>query len=1063
MENPVKRLNPFLRVAVIAGVERAVRLHIKRGDNLDTSDKKGATPLMLAAARKKKGIVHLLLAAGANPTVLDPEGNNALVHAEKGGCSDCIAMLRRALEVFRDSNKPVLDGTSDTLDLGSQLREVGFEGDWDKKSEDLSPDSKETEDEEPHAQEASSGEGESRFGELKASEGISEPSPVGLALKDEHKGALGALTTHEQGVYTKDPLPVIKPDPVEKVDESPGTLSLGDEPITPGFQDSKEVEAKEVAFKCDETIANESRVPRASPSASESRFDEPEKLTATVKPRHVSSTIKTEKRDVSTETTTFGVDEIRTKHSRPFVGQEPVAEEKKTSEIIDLDIEPLDTEDNWEEEPEAVAPEDNKTVSEEVRVLYEAISSHKAIDSDEDWDDINLFLPDRALPFIRVDGKAGVFRDLLFRALREGLVPEATLIKACLKEDDSRDEEAERILTYVLGDLGVVIDNVMDNGEPPFLSDPTIDEEYELVQAFEFAEDLASGQNDPLRFYVRSLKGKLLEAEEEISLARTIEEANTEALKALSCWPTGLAAVFEAADRVALGEADVEVFSSGAEPSEEHEERSINVRNDDEGEYVELDPVAASFVSAISKAKLMGNDFERIRSSLATAALSQDFLIELAKMAEYDTAGAEFAFALNRQSSARERMVLSNLRLAFSIAKKYRWSGLPFDDLVQEGNIGLMKAVDRYDWRRGFRFSTYATWWIRQQITRAIADKERVVRVPVHVHADARKILRDRKEFENRTGRQETERATSQRTGIPLDKVKFLLRTFADIVSLDKPIHDFEPTPLETLPDSDLSDPALAVEEASLRKILLDMLRELDERSQKVIILRFGLEGEESMTLEEVGRKFDVTRERIRQIESIALKKLSSPFKKEKLAVYMGEHFEFDSPTQTHPCKSSSRPAAKKTARKIDLMPSAPAAPHTLSEDPRGRLREGESFHPTLNMPNDPLAATRLRKSPRKVKAVPNRQSTFKAVPQFYEEPTSVNPSEELMSSRQKERLSTLLEDARDLGLSVEDTRSEGGRILVSLPAKPDAQVRKLARRMTANGFTLLFGTTYVK
>ncbi|WP_431025474.1 sigma-70 family RNA polymerase sigma factor [Halomonas sp. H5] len=1120
----MKSLNPFLRVAVIAGAEAAVKLHIQRGDNLDARDSNGATPLMLAAARKKKGVVRILLTAGANPTLLDPRGWSALVHAEQGGCHECISLLRWASEAFRESNKvdsvyqgpltkqadeatkkeaskreresgldkeeetettqaqctsdsaptveeqfaltapelntPMVDGvsarndrptielepiieadnSSDILDLGDRPLDAGFEDSWEDVSEAPDPESDETVDEEAHTLKASSGESESRFDELKAPRGIAEPCPVGLALKVEDKSTTVALTIHESGkVYAKGLLPVVKPEPVDEVDESPNTLSPRDEPLDPGFGDSREVGAGAVTSKCDETIANEARVPRASPSASKPRLGEPEESTAIIDPYSMSSEIKIEKQDVSVEHTTSGEDEVRTKAFRPFVSPESIGAEKEGSNVIDLDVKPLEFgfEDDWEEEPEAVPPEGNKAVAEEVRVLHEAIGKHKAIDSDEDWDDIDLFLPDRALPFSRNSGNSGVLRDLLLRALREGSVPEAILTKTCLKRDDSRDEEAERILTFVLGDLGVVIDNLLDTGEPPFLGDPNIDEEYELAEASDFAEDLASGKNDPLRFYVKSLKGSLLEAEEEISLARTIEESHTDALEALSCWPSGLAAVFEAADRVARREADVEMFSSGPDPSEECEVHLADVSMNNESEYVELDPAAASFVSAISEAKSSGDNLELIRSSLDTAALSQDFLIELAKKAEGDMAGADFAFSLHRQSTARERMILSNLRLAFSIAKKYRWSGLPFDDLVQEGNIGLMKAVERYDWRRGFRFSTYATWWIRQQVTRAIADKERVVRVPVHLHSEARKILRERKEFEDRTGHQEAERETSHRTGIPLDKVRFLLNTFADIASLDEPNHDFGLSPLEALPDSELSDPALAVEEASLRTTLLDMTKELDERSEKVIILRFGLEGEEAMSLEEVGRGFGVTRERIRQIESKALKKLSSPARKEKLAVYMGEHFELPSPAPAVPRESPAAPSARKTARKVE--PPSSAAPH------------------------EPPEVSSSRNTTREVEALPLRHSTFRAAPQFDEKATPPKFPTEVISARHEEELSLLLEEARAMGLSVEDSRSEGGRVLVSLPAQPDVQVRKIVRRMAAAGFTLLFGTTYVK
>ncbi|MFD1693554.1 sigma factor [Azotobacter chroococcum] len=180
-----------------------------------------------------------------------------------------------------------------------------------------------------------------------------------------------------------------------------------------------------------------------------------------------------------------------------------------------------------------------------------------------------------------------------------------------------------------------------------------------------------------------------------------MEECGTEALDALSRWPEGFAAVFDAAERIARGEADVEAFSSGAEPSEESEASLLDTSLDEVDE-VELDRDAAAFVSAISHARSLDrDDVAHIRAALATAGLSRGFMLELAAKAGDDPAGILFASAVRRQAAARERMICSNLRLAYSVAKKYQWSTEALDDLVQEANIGLMKAVERFDWRRG--------------------------------------------------------------------------------------------------------------------------------------------------------------------------------------------------------------------------------------------------------------------------------------------------------------------------------------------------------------------------
>jgi len=546
------------------------------------------------------------------------------------------------------------------------------------------------------------------------------------------------------------------------------------------------------------------------------------------------------------------------------------------SGVSSLGYTDIDDFDDWEPESEAIAPQGDAKVAEEARALHETIGRHRVIDGDEGWDDVNLFLPDRALPLARDNGEAGGVRSLFVRALREGSVPESALIDACLETDESRNEEAERLLKFVIGDLGAVIDSAPEIEEPPYLGESTTEEDLQIAEAFEFAEGLASGRNDPLRIYLnlKEFRGDLLEAEEEVALSREIEECGTEALDALSRWPEGLAAVFDAAERVANGEADVEAFTSGAEPSEDAEISVVDVSFDED--EVELDRDAAAFVSAISHAKSLDrDDVVRICGALRAAGLSRGFMLELSAMAGDDTSGARFASAIRRQAAARERMIVSNLRLAYSVAKKYQWSGEALDDLVQEANIGLIKAVDRFDWRRGFRFSTYAMWWVRQQVSRAIADKARLVRVPVHMFDAASKILRECKAFEAKEGRPESKSEISLRTGVSPAKVEYLLTVLDEIASLDEQAPELGLNGADVLKSSASQDPAFVAEAESLRKTITKIVGELDERPAKIISLRFGIGSDDGMTLEEIGVCFDVTRERIRQIESKALLKLS--------------------------------------------------------------------------------------------------------------------------------------------------------------------------------------------
>ncbi|NQD92619.1 sigma-70 family RNA polymerase sigma factor [Pseudomonas sp. CrR25] len=875
-------LNPLLRMATIAGVEVAVKLHIARGDDLDARDGGGATPLMLASARRKKGVVRLLLAAGANPELLDSEGRGALAYSEKGGCPECITLLREALDAFGQVSE------SGVSDEGSPLP--------------------------------------------------GESTPPTATTADASQPSLSG-----------------EPECYEAEDETAGV----------------ETQVDDVAVSDARPILGLS-IPKEEPCLN---------------------------------------------NTAVHLAVEPVLAVEKGvhSNFIDIDDEPLDSgfESDWVAESEAVAPKGDETVAEGISALQGVIGRHQAIDTDVEWGDVELFLPERALP-LASDDREGI-RGLLFRGLREGTVSETALVDACRGADTFRNEEAERLLTFVLGDLGIVIDEWEELACQSDLKGPTAEEELVLAEALEFIEDLASGCNDPLRYYVKGLKADLLLAEEEISLGREMEDAGAQAMDALSCWPSGLSVVFEAADRVLRGEADSETFSSEPGPSEGGEASDGNASSDEEAEdegYA-LAPGAAAFVSAISEARSAGSDPVQIRLALTAACLSRGFLLELARNATADPAGKAFISAVRRQSGARERMILSNLRLVYSTARKYMWSDLSFDDLVQEGNIGLIKAVERYDWRKGFRFSTYAMWWIRQQIARAINNKAMTIRVPVHVHKMTWPILRERALYENKTGRPETEIETSRRMGIPIEKVRFLLAIFDDVISLDELSGDSGLPLIDTLMESESSDPALAVEEDSLWALLLNTVDELDERLAEVIKLRFGLGGEEPMTLEEVGLRFNLTRERIRQIESKALGKLSSPAKKEKLALYMGDQFEL---------------------KHYSVPPSmSEDAPKSLENKGSRERKRAQQFTGSLKDVSQPDK-----------QSVPVR-------------------STETVSDRQYELLSGLLEEARSLGLQVEDARSRGGKILVSLPAHSDAATRSIARKMTNAGFTLHFGNTYVK
>jgi RNA polymerase primary sigma factor len=739
-------LNRFFKMAVLAGVESAVQIHIDRGDDLNARDAKGLTPLMLSAARNNASICKLLIAAGADLNVLDGSGNDALRIAKGEGALEAVSVLEIAHKFQLSQTEP------------------------------------------------------------------NNPAPSPCEIHGEFDQTL-------------------------------------------------------VDFEDHTLLPNVSKI-----------YD--------------------------------GINEFNTNN---LCGDARLDEGSEAFEL-----------GSWEIEEHQLPPQIDAQLLEKASETQNAITNYRPVDSSADWNDFDAFLPYEAAPLLSIEDTEARerIRTIFLRAFREGSVPRALIESVTLNVQGAPDSAAGTLLRMVINDLGAEVDERFEYSTPSESFEVYVnpeeswEEEDAISAACEFADDLASGRNDPLRIYQREFqRGALLTAEAEIALAQAMEQGIESALNSLAAWSEGIAILLSSAGLVRSGSRPLSWMSSGSQIEQSDapfdpelsvtDSQIVNGTDDDESDTQLADDsqlevnesmdflARTDGLANLPESEIEGSpNWRNNRTVIASLGLSRSFLMEITDVdfqREDDPAKNKFCDAMAAYQRARSQMIVANLKLVNSIAKKYLFSGEPLDDLLQIGNTGLIKAVDRFDWRKGFRFSTYATWWIRQAISRYIADKSRTIRVPVHLYEKLQKISQATRALELKSGQQPTYGEIAAALDMPESKVADLSRTAQDVISLEE-IDDLD-AEIATHAKHEfiLPDPIDIICGHQLVESVSRYLATLNDREEDILRMRFGMDTDDPMTLEEVGAQLKVTRERIRQIEAKAIGRLRHPSRRKTFLIEMGE------------------------------------------------------------------------------------------------------------------------------------------------------------------------------
>ncbi|VXB25455.1 RNA polymerase sigma factor [Luteimonas sp. 9C] len=564
---------------------------------------------------------------------------------------------------------------------------------------------------------------------------------------------------------------------------------------------------------------------------------------------------------------------------------------------------------DWETEDACSSPGNDALLVKQTVLVHQLMADHEVVDWDEGWSDVEVDLPlvlrDRRR--LRTLGRyeREMIESVLLDALEYGVVAADRLSDyAPVSSDQScGDAEFHDHLMRLIGELGAVVDDEPEEWLSPFewvdVPDSYVDC---LEEGFAYLGDMSSKVNDPLSGFISYIRTKrLLSREDEQRIGREVEAAVRRAIGAIAASPAASIKALELAESILSGqqpEAQLSrIFSEGEQASSDEDAASVEHEEDtpptgrsdsphDERPREEFFERTKHLRHEIAASVDAGHLPYRIEIALEALEPTAEFIRLVSRAA--DLAGTHIpalAESIDAIKRLHDEMTESNYRLVISIAKRYLGSGYPLMDLIQEGNLGLLRAVQKFDHRRGFKFSTYATWWIRQAITRAIADTAHSIRVPVHMREKMNKLDAVRRALEQSGAAEPSVTELAERTGYPEREVMKML-TIPNACSWDEASCLLEEA-LELDDETQVAD-AFANSEA-LANSVRDVLGTLKPQQAEVLCFRFGLDDGNHRTLEEVGQRYGVTRERIRQIESKALSLLRHPSRAEVLRSFFGE------------------------------------------------------------------------------------------------------------------------------------------------------------------------------